>query len=441
MGNARSRRFQAFRHTTQNELDFLFEGVKAGSGTLSAEFTRIGTAVVTDAVNLKFASARDMYETYEIPLASGTNYGPDPAKHPDFYTNVRSVPGTFRYTDDSPETRQYVLFVHGWRMQPAEKIMFANTAYKRLFWQGYKGRFGAFDWPTEWVDTRGKLPDAAWDPQNYDRSEEKAWASAAALKNLLSTLKADYGYANVNMFAHSMGNIVASEALRQAGTTKVVHTYVASQAATVAGAYSADAPQVLFQEGHLPGNDQGWPDIYGSFPGTGAPAPYFGTINAATDVIYNFYNPLDYATSTGKKQVGWTSAQYLYLTWRGNQSLKPDRPVHGRWYTYQYNHGRWEFGRFAGQTWQPDGFLNLANPVDRYEAFSYAAQPRTLALGAQGGLHGAITGSVNLSDGPYQFSDAPWDHSAEFLNTNAVRQSYWDAMLTKFGVDHITPNP
>jgi hypothetical protein len=43
---------------------------------------------------------------------------------------------------------QYILFVHGWNMSPTEKTFFANTAYKRLWWQGYQGRFGAFHWPT-----------------------------------------------------------------------------------------------------------------------------------------------------------------------------------------------------------------------------------------------------------------------------------------------------
>ena len=33
-------------------------------------------------------------------------------------------------------------------MRPEEKDQFAETAYKRLFWQGYRGRFGVFEWPT-----------------------------------------------------------------------------------------------------------------------------------------------------------------------------------------------------------------------------------------------------------------------------------------------------
>ena len=30
------------------------------------------------------------------------------------------------------------------------KDRFAETAFKRLYWQGYQGRFGSFRWPTDY---------------------------------------------------------------------------------------------------------------------------------------------------------------------------------------------------------------------------------------------------------------------------------------------------
>ena len=56
------------------------------------------------------------------------------------------------YNENSHESEDYILFVHGWRMKPYEKTFFAETAYKRLWWNGYKGRFGVYHWPTEWVE-------------------------------------------------------------------------------------------------------------------------------------------------------------------------------------------------------------------------------------------------------------------------------------------------
>jgi len=43
--------------------------------------------------------------------------------------------------------KNYILLVHGWRMQDSEKLGFAETGFKRLYWSGYQGRFGALDWP------------------------------------------------------------------------------------------------------------------------------------------------------------------------------------------------------------------------------------------------------------------------------------------------------
>src|SRR5690606_27137097 len=107
----------------------------------------------------------------------------------------------------------YIVFVHGWRMRDWERISFASTAYKRLWWQGYEGGFGLFSWPTEWSPLDGTRPESyyesAMDSGNFNRSEEIAWHSAPALRNLLGTLRADTT-GKLGLVAHSMGNIPAS---------------------------------------------------------------------------------------------------------------------------------------------------------------------------------------------------------------------------------------
>ena len=35
-------------------------------------------------------------------------------------------------------------------MESWEKDRFAESAFKRLYWQGYQGRFGVFRWPTDY---------------------------------------------------------------------------------------------------------------------------------------------------------------------------------------------------------------------------------------------------------------------------------------------------
>ena len=43
---------------------------------------------------------------------------------------------------------QNIVFVHGWNLDAEGKASFAQTMYKRLYWEGFQGNFIAFDWPT-----------------------------------------------------------------------------------------------------------------------------------------------------------------------------------------------------------------------------------------------------------------------------------------------------
>ena len=93
-------------------------------------------------------------------------------------------------------------------METWEKDAFAETAYKRLYWQGYQGKFGSFRWPT-----RSGFDTVSWQnpvttPNHYDRSELNAWKSAIPLRQLLVKLDQKYP-GQMRLIAHSMGNIVA----------------------------------------------------------------------------------------------------------------------------------------------------------------------------------------------------------------------------------------
>lgn len=143
--------------------------------------------------------------------------------------------------DNSKPRPEYILSVHGWRMQTWERRRFSETAYKRLYWQGYKGYFGLASWPTEWFEVNGNpITDvirAALDSQNYDRSEAVARRAGPYLLDLFANLNA---IGDLHVFAHSMGNVVVGEALRRGAEEqrgKLVSTYVALQAAEAAHAY------------------------------------------------------------------------------------------------------------------------------------------------------------------------------------------------------------
>jgi hypothetical protein len=111
-----------------------------------------------------------------------------------------------------PGKDQVILHVHGYRMQPWERRAFAETAAKRLYWEGYGGRMLLFSWPTEFVGD-GALPQL-FSPQNYDRSEFQARRSGTmVLPQVIDSLVGKFTPDRLVFMAHSMGNIVLAEAL------------------------------------------------------------------------------------------------------------------------------------------------------------------------------------------------------------------------------------
>lgn len=150
---------------------------------------------------------------------------------------------------------------------------------------GYRGGFGFFSWPTEWHESGAKL---LLDLRNYDRSERKAWRSALGLRGVLAQLS--QRAPRLTVMAHSMGNIVTSEALlleaqeNAPNPRRLVRLYVPSQAASVAGAYDAAAPIAKREK---------IPDVYAIYPITGR--PYFDGFGVASGTEVNFFNRHDYA--------------------------------------------------------------------------------------------------------------------------------------------------
>lgn|GEM_PF-2050235 len=402
--------FQAANGT----LRYIFDGVAQGKGTLLFQFSHNGAVVCQAPVDLNLQPVEKMFEDWTV--GDTTTYG-DLRKRaiPPIASTAALTSDSGQYTSSSVQKKQYILFVHGWRMTTEARRNFADTAFKRLYWQGYRGRFGMFNWPTEWVDTSSKAAVLA-DSENFDRSEQKAWNSATALRDLLKRLDSQYGAQNVNMFAHSMGNIVASEALRLEATSpnpeKLVHTYVASQAAAPADAYD---PSKAIPFSH---------DKFSNFTPGAAQPQYFATINNAANYVVNFFNPVDYATNS-------------MLTWPLNESNKPDKG-----YNLIPGDGGPVLTVHSSIT---NRDLDFSIPIQRYEAFAFGISPQSKALGASASVGGPFDtlAQIDLSNIRALASTAPkdadfnsnqWDHSAEFNGTNMLRKYYWNMLMKAFGL-------
>src|SRR5205823_8739130 len=107
-----------------------------------------------------------------------------------------------------------------------------QTMFKRLYWQGYRGRFGAFRWPT-------RTPSVP-----YNNSEYIAFRSGSAASAYFNALRSRLPDYSINAAAHSMGNIVMMEALKLQWTagSNALNNYALMEAAVPAHCYDTNAP-------------------------------------------------------------------------------------------------------------------------------------------------------------------------------------------------------
>jgi len=383
--------------TNLNE-HFIFCGTQTGTAQVDLQILDDNLNVIADtAMYLQINDIKQMYERWTV----GDTPTTVPLTNAKLATEDISTPA-FHYTQPQSTNTPYILLVHGWNMERWEKDRFAETAYKRLYWQGYQGRFGSFRWPTDF-DFGGFFSGAAnqpWnDPRNFDNSESNAWGSATGLLNKLKDLNAVYP-GHVHVMAHSMGNVVVGEALRQAGNNQVVNTYIAMQGAVAAHAY--DATATTRSLGLL---DSATPNCYANYWTNGAPCYFANSAGAGTYV--NFFNANDWALNGSH--------------WQLNQDLKPDDGYSPFIPNFYFSRG--------------DG-TRLNFPANTYEIFAYCDEARCYAIGAQVNVSGvfkkgAVYQQVDLGQSPFNFVDTHKYHSGQFRSDNMSRTAFWNMVLTK----------
>lgn len=372
---------------------FIWCGVTNGTGQLTLTITDgHSNVIVQTSAYIQIEDVKQLYERWTVgDLASIPPLATAGIAKGGVATNLDG----FQFPHPQDTNTTYILHVHGYNMEAAEKDRFAETAFKRLYWQGYQGRFGEFRWPTTVQGLRNLF-------NAFNLSETNAWSSAAALYNLITNLDAEYS-GNVYLTAHSHGNVVAGEALNRAGSQKIVKTYLAMQAAIAAHAYDSTTP-----DRYTPY----YPDYYGQYWPNGG-LPYF-TNSAGARKYVNFLNTNDWA---------------LTFPWPHNQDLKP-----ASGFLYGSDGSGTNFYMGDG-----DFHTLLVLPADRYTIFSYCDPAPSLALGAQTNVGGAfLVGSsynqVELDLPPYSFGKLHLYHSGEFRSDNAQRWLFWDQALFQMGI-------
>ena len=391
----------------------LFEAVTEGRGQLTLIFQNAQGHVVGEEPGpwLDLKNIRKMYQRGKalpenIAAPNGNVLGP-------FTGPVGYVddPNGNPFEADPNEEKKAVIFVHGWSIDYLNYLNFSETMFKRLWHQGFKGRFCSFRWDPLVV---AEIFDISVSTGEYNRSEDRAWLYGDALKQFGNAVKGQG--LTVSLIGHSMGNIVCGSSL-QKGLT--VQNYVMMEAAVPAGCYDTTGDRDV---GGVNGYARFWnaetedptPD-YNQIPNGELTAGYRGFLtalggNVAGDIV-NFHNSSDYALATGRKAFG-----LLEANWEANEEdYKPDGNAVTDWHYHYYptrqnldERATQEFTLFAGR------YI-----TDSYEMKSFVARPRSKALGAVEGTPSnplaasPITGSVNMRTF-YGFGNQDFDHSGQF---------------------------
>jgi hypothetical protein len=270
--------------------------------------------------------------------------------------------------------------------------------------------------------------------------------------NLLLELKGK-NY-NVDVLAHSQGNVVVAEALREAKdgglTPPLMNAYVATQAAISSSLFDSSAVDYFTTQ------NRNWThatplDALAHFPLTNSPfdgsaQPYMaGTANYATHRM-NFYNEGDYAVGDNTS-VWFASARQS--AWEANNTN--ERPGQG------LRLEAWEIPDAFGYDGTPPAHfyerstdtsgqqqtrpLDPAVADDRFKILAFAAQSYGRALGA-GPLSDAsqptsyFSPNIDLAAAPTFFGQGHYEHDAQFMYDIQQRWHYWDKLLEGLNIPY-----
>jgi hypothetical protein len=169
---------------------------------------------------------------------------------PNVYPDARIICGR-----RDPLVRKHVVMLHGYNVPETTPDAPGNDAvwefsemYQRLFWLGFRGNFVGLIW-------HGTIGD----PRDFQLAMNQALNSSTPVRRFLRTVVtnwADLHAEDVDVMAHSLGNLVLWDALRihardrQAGRTRgeLVHNIVSIQAAIWEEAFE-DEEALPYQQG------------------------------------------------------------------------------------------------------------------------------------------------------------------------------------------------
>jgi hypothetical protein len=374
--------FPASYFTNGSNKYFLFEGAGIGEGELTLTISQNGNTIAQTGVWLDLHDIKDFYERAVI----ANNMGVAISNWSSTIQTVQNATASISDTDSN-----LIVFVHGINVDNWHWLDDSDTVFKRLYWSGYHGRFATVDWPCNMINYVTFL---TLDVDDFNDSEIKAYKAGIALKTYLSQLRTRFPGGRLNLFVHSQGNAVVSEAIEQGAP---FDTYILTQGALPASCYDVNAPT----NSTLVGRE--------SFFRTPEwqPMGYHGVYTNLPGNIVNFFNSQD-------KVLGyWYDAQKLF---------KPT-------ISYSYN----------GTNSIYTGIISSYTVTDPQESRSEVSRSRTLSIGAQGlasgeTKQGVISSTVDLH-AQFGFNgDTTDEHSAQWTRPVQTSLLYYYSVMSACGI-------
>ena len=217
----------------------LFEAIGRPHGIEENQYLDAATPKLVLRTTVTYANGKTTFSEQEVQLnlhdftSFYTRYDISNGQQNNLDIPFFATPNTTHESKVSDEPflggNENVVFVHGYNVVNRPQLRIdqqgaqAETTFKRLYWQGFRGEFIAFNWPgytSLEVDPFikryvGKDIGGA----TYNPSDFQAYRSGNALKEVLLDVShvLDTNPANhqaTHLIAHSQGNVVAGEALR-----------------------------------------------------------------------------------------------------------------------------------------------------------------------------------------------------------------------------------
>jgi hypothetical protein len=316
-------------------------------------------------------------------------------------------PAQYPFDPPSDEQKKCVVFVHGVALDVPNQQGYTQTFFKRLWWEGYRGRLVAFRWCTPLINEDIKEENLTI----FNSGEYRSWKGGASLRKYMDTLRSQMGNdAVISMAAHSLGNACAGEALRQG---MKVNRYVAMEAAVPLSCYYPESADL----GALGLNDEGLvkADNNNPTPRYVGQLGYQGYLNNIVSSLaappINYYSEDDFWLMTG-------STSFLVpVNWMFNEAhTKPSMRLAIDFLggIRVYADRRYDYESQLGQPRRPGfryGWFYQRWVEDPHESMSFVSRSVTRSIG--GGAPPDGYGGVDLK-AVYQFDRERSCHSGQF---------------------------